>query len=578
MSEPENETVTESPTFDSFDLDPRIIERVAAIGFKAPTPIQAAAMKPLLEGRDIIGQARTGSGKTAAFGLPMLSRLAEGGRKPRALVLAPTRELALQITAALRDFAKDLPLRMVTVYGGVSYGPQIAALDRGVPLVIGTPGRLLDHIGRGRLDLSEIEMVVVDEADEMLRMGFIDDVETMLAATPETRQVALFSATMPPPIKKIADKHLKDPVHVAVESQALSTGHIEQRWMLVPERNKGDALVRLLASETRGATLVFCRTRAGCAEAAAGLAKRGLKVDALHGDLAQSARELVLTRLRAEHLEVVVATDVAARGIDVEHLTHVVNMDLPNDPESYVHRIGRTGRAGAKGVAISFVTPREVPRIRSFQRSLKVEMERMEAPSDADVDAAQRERLIDALSVEAESMHMEVAERLLSGERSAAELLGSALKCLADAKGVRLRADADSAPPSWARASARQDKGKQRPMQRGPANADEVEVFIPMGKQRGLRPKDLVGALTNELGVPINQIGRITIVARACFLRVPREIGEHLLSDVRTVELRGVSVPFVESRNKGGAPPPRPQKRPFRKGGFNKSKFKKGRR
>ncbi|HJL49182.1 MAG TPA: DEAD/DEAH box helicase, partial [Polyangiaceae bacterium LLY-WYZ-15_(1-7)] len=349
--------------FDAFGFDPRIVHALGAIGFDAPTPIQAEAMPPLLEGRDVIGRARTGSGKTAAFGLPLLQRVVATARPDsdgvRALVLTPTRELALQVTKALRSFAEGLPIEMVTVYGGAAYGPQLKALRRGVPIVVGTPGRVLDHVERGTLDLSALELLVLDEADEMLRMGFFEDVERVFERAPDSRQVALFSATMPPPIQAVAENRLPDPIEVQVEDSALSVDHIEQRGILVPERHKLDALERLLAAEPLTGAIVFCRTRAGCAETADALAKRGLSVDALHGDLNQAARERVLMRFRAGRLQVVVATDVAARGIDVDTVSHVITYDLPPAPEEYVHRIGRTGRAGRDGVAISLVTPRE---------------------------------------------------------------------------------------------------------------------------------------------------------------------------------------------------------------------------
>ena len=353
--------------FDAFGLDPRILAALDDLGWQQPTPIQAEVMSHLLLGRDVIGRARTGSGKTAAFGLPLLERVKTGQGGTRALVLCPTRELALQVTAALESFATKLPVELICVYGGAAYKPQINALRRGVSVVVGTPGRLLDLLERGHLDLSAIETVVVDEADELLRMGFIDDVELLLDATPDSRQVALFSATMPEPIRKVSQR-FSNPVEVEVESRALSVDHITQLWLEVPERNKLDALVRVLDGLVSGTTLVFCRTRVSCAETADTLARRGLAVDALHGDMNQQARERVLRRLRAKRLKIVIATDVAARGIDVDHITHVINYDLPPEPESYVHRIGRTGRAGREGKAIAFCDQSEGAYLRDIER------------------------------------------------------------------------------------------------------------------------------------------------------------------------------------------------------------------
>ncbi|HMR73488.1 MAG TPA: DEAD/DEAH box helicase, partial [Polyangiaceae bacterium] len=331
--------------FADFEIDPRLIATVQELGFDEPTPIQAQAIPDLLRGHDIIGRARTGSGKTAAFGLPLLERVKEGSAGVQALVLTPTRELAVQVTKALSSYATKLPVRLVTLYGGVAYGPQLSALRKGVSVVVGTPGRVLDHMHKGTLDISKLEMLVLDEADEMLRMGFIDDVEEVLSQCPVDRQIALFSATLPPPIRTIANKYLNGPIEVQVEQRAHTTKHITQRWLVVPQAHKLDALSRVLADQPHGATLIFARTRAGCADTAAALSARGFAVDALHGDLNQSARELVLNRLRNGRLDTVVATDVAARGLDLEPFNHLVNLDLPTELESYVHRIGRTGRA-----------------------------------------------------------------------------------------------------------------------------------------------------------------------------------------------------------------------------------------
>jgi ATP-dependent RNA helicase DeaD len=357
---------TSSP-FDAFGLDPRLLSAIAAMGFSEPTPIQSEAIPVLLSGRDVVGRARTGSGKTAAYGLPLLERVKTGGRKVRALVLAPTRELAVQVAEALSACAADLPVRLATIYGGVPYAPQFAAL-REASVVVGTPGRVIDHMDRGSLDLSGVEVAVLDEADEMLRMGFVEDVERILGAMPSTRQTALFSATMPERIQAIARSHLTRPVEVQVEDSSVVVDHIRQRWIRVPDRFKLEALLRILAAESHEGTLVFARTRVACAEIAEALLEEGVTADALHGDMSQQARERVLNRLRARQLAVVVATDVAARGLDVAHLTHVVNFDLPEDLEGYVHRIGRTGRAGRSGLAITLAQPEDAHKIRQIER------------------------------------------------------------------------------------------------------------------------------------------------------------------------------------------------------------------
>ena len=380
-------------SFSDFAVDPRILQAITDLGFEAPTPIQSEAIPVLLEGHDVIGGARTGSGKTAAFGIPLLERAKEGMGIPRALVLAPTRELARQVTDALSELASHLHLSIETLYGGVSYQPQLQALRKGVDVVVGTPGRVLDHIKRRQLDVSGIEVLVLDEADEMLRMGFIDEVTEILDHLPAERQNALFSATMPAPIQRVAKRYLTNPVKVQVESGAITTDHIEQRYSRVPSAHKVDALERLLRAESAGTTLVFARTRRGCAEVAEALARRGVPVDALHGDLNQGARERVLHRLRSRQLDVVIATDVAARGIDVEHIGLVVNLELPMDRETYAHRIGRTGRAGRDGLAVTFVSVRERKKLLHMAQSQGINISEMPVPTDADIARAQQQRI-----------------------------------------------------------------------------------------------------------------------------------------------------------------------------------------
>ena len=385
--------MSDTPTFADLGLDERLLDALDKLGFESPTPIQAEAIPPLLAGRDVIGRARTGSGKTAAYGLPLLHRISESTGAVRALVLAPTRELALQVTDAIRDLARRLPVRVVTIYGGAPYEPQLRALARGVPIVVGTPGRVLDHMERGSLDLSSIEMLVLDEADEMLRMGFIDAVETVIAACPDDRQVALLSATMPDDIRRIAAGHLHDPVELALQDDGPRVDHIDQQWIRVPQRGKLDALERLLQTGPPGATLVFARTRKGCAEVADTLTRWGVAADALHGDLTQAARERVVHRLRAGGLRVVIATDVAARGIDVDHIGRVINLDLPDDTETYVHRIGRTARAGREGEAITLVTSSQRKRMGDIARTLGIAIRKAQVPTDADIAQHQRRTL-----------------------------------------------------------------------------------------------------------------------------------------------------------------------------------------
>jgi ATP-dependent RNA helicase DeaD len=551
----ETDPTEQSPGFQDFDLDARILEPLAEMGFETPTPIQTEAMPHLLEGRDIIGRARTGSGKTAAFGLPLLERVKDGGRSVRALVLTPTRELAIQIGEALRTHSIGLPqVRGVTIYGGAPYPPQIQALKRGCSVVVGTPGRVIDLMERGTLDLSELELFVLDEADEMLRMGFIEDVEKLLAQTPEGRQVALFSATMPTQIRKVARKYLSDPIEVQVEERALSVDHIEQHWLMVPQSHKVEALCRILEGTPRDATLVFAKTRVSCMDVADAMSRKGYAADALHGDLSQAARERVLRRLRSGSLKLLIATDVAARGLDVDHLTHVINLDIPGSKEGYVHRIGRTGRAGRKGVAITLVTPSQQRFLRYLEQALNVGIERIQVPSDAQIATLQRAHLADRVSgPEAPNPNAQLwlAELMEQKGWTADEVASRALELLAKRDGVSLspESECDSEPPAWSKKNA---KRFERERERGPrkertpdelagfAKTNEVQIFIAMGRRHGTRPQDLVGALANEAGLSGNQIGRIHISDGASFVGLPRDVATALLAAHSEINVRGM--------------------------------------
>jgi ATP-dependent RNA helicase DeaD len=556
------DTPGEHTSFNTLGLDQRLLLALDELEFVRPTPIQAAVIEHLLDGKDVIGQARTGSGKTAAFGLPLLQSLDPDQDGVQALVVCPTRELALQVSKALQSFAAKLHgLRFATVYGGAPYPPQIKALRGGAAVVVGTPGRLIDHLDRGNLDLSQLRTFVLDEADEMLRMGFIEDVEKLFDATPEGRQVALFSATMPEPIRRVAMR-LADPVEIQVEDRALSVEHIDQHWIKVPERHKLDALVRVLGAVGAGTTLVFCRTRASCAETADALAKRGLAVDALHGDLNQPARERVLGRLRARRLSIVIATDVASRGIDVDHITHIVNYDLPPEVESYVHRIGRTSRASRRGTAISFITPRERFRIQKIQQATGSFIHPMEVPTDADIARAGRGRLVDELKdamLDAEPGAAEAVDELIEiHEWSERQLAEAALTLLARHKDVLLGELPEEGAPDW----ARQQHKRQGDFER----TNEVELFIPIGTKQGLTPAEVVGALTNEAGLTGRDIGRISITPRKSFVGLAEATMKVLLDRKDTLGLRGREVRIFAARPRsvpGRTPPGEGDGRPY---------------
>lgn len=378
-------------TFRDLALSEAVLAALDAVGYESPSPIQAATIPPLLEGRDVLGQAQTGTGKTAAFALPILSKLDAEQRLPQALVLAPTRELAIQVAEAFQKYAAKIPgFHVLPIYGGQSYGPQLSALKRGVHVVVGTPGRVLDHMKRGTLDLSQIKCLVLDEADEMLRMGFIEDVEFVLKETPPERQVALFSATMPAVIRRIAQTYLKDPAEVTIKSKTSTATNIRQRYWLVSGMQKLDALTRILEAESFDGMLIFARTKAATQELADKLEARGYNVAALNGDMEQRARELTVARLKDGRLDIVVATDVAARGLDVERISHVFNYDIPTDTESYVHRIGRTGRAGRSGEAILFVAPRERHMLKLIEKATRQPITPMDLPS---IEAVNTQRI-----------------------------------------------------------------------------------------------------------------------------------------------------------------------------------------
>jgi len=395
--------VDNSISFAELALKPEVLQALRDVGYESPSPIQAATIPHLLSGKDVLGQAQTGTGKTAAFALPILSHLDLSQTKPQALVLAPTRELAIQVAEAFQRYATHLPgFHVLPIYGGQSYTPQLTSLRRGVHVVVGTPGRIMDHLKRGTLALDAIRHIVLDEADEMLRMGFIDDVEWILEQAPKKRQVALFSATMPPPIRRIAQRHLNAPTEITIKSKTSTATNIRQRYWMVSGMHKLDALTRVLEVEPFDGMIVFTRTKQATEELAERLSARGFAAEALNGDIAQAQRERTVARLKNKQVDIVVATDVAARGLDVERVSHVVNFDVPNDSESYVHRIGRTGRAGRSGEAILFIAPRERNMLRVIERATRQPIEQMQMPSTEAVNAQRvtrfKQKITDALT------------------------------------------------------------------------------------------------------------------------------------------------------------------------------------
>jgi len=385
--------------FSDLNLHPGLMQAIDELGYTEPTEIQAQTIPILLAGVDVIGQAQTGTGKTAAFALPILHNLISGQRRPQALILSPTRELAMQVAETIQAYGRHLDVRVLAIYGGSSYGRQIKALKRGVDVVVGTPGRLLDLLRRKVLDLSNTRTLVLDEADEMLSMGFVEDIETLLDATPAQRQLALFSATIPQAIRRLAKKYLHEPQSIVIKRKHLTVAATEQRYYLVNQRDKLIALTRLFETEEITRALIFVRTRAGTGELANALASRGFSAEMINGDLSQEARERVMYRFRNDQVKVLVATDVAARGLDIDDISHVFNYDLPDDPEVFVHRIGRTGRAGKEGIAITLLAPREQRMLRRIESYTRQPQTKAILPSKADIQAGRKRRLVERLEV-----------------------------------------------------------------------------------------------------------------------------------------------------------------------------------
>jgi ATP-dependent RNA helicase DeaD len=545
-------------TFADLPLDPTILAAVAELGYDTPSPIQAEAIPSLLEGRDLLGQAATGTGKTAAFVLPMLQRLIDArAEQPNrsgvfGLVLAPTRELAMQVCTAAERYAAGLDVRTLAVYGGAPIGPQLGALRKGVDLVVATPGRAIDLINRGGLRLDQVEVAVLDEADEMLDMGFVEDIETILDATPDTRQVVLFSATMPRRIEKLAQSYLHQPVTVRIAREELEAGEapqVRQAAYLVPRTHTTAALGRVLELERPRSAIVFCRTRADVDAVTEALTARGLRAEALHGGMDQEHRARVVERLRSGRTELLVATDVAARGLDIDLLTHVVNHDVPQTPEAYVHRIGRVGRAGREGVAITLVPPSKRYMLASVERLTGQPITLSAVPSSADLRAARLTRtradLVERLAEGSpnrpdDDLLAMVAE--LSAEHDPVAVAAAAVALAQVAVGAAEEEDIPVIEPRPMRAgSFRPDRGPGR-SDRGPgrlrgggrpAKAGTTRLFVSAGRAAGIRPQDIVGALANESGLSGRDIGGIQIHERHALVEVPEAAAEGVLRDLR---------------------------------------------
>lgn len=517
--------------FASLGLHPALLETVTKLGYSQPTPIQAAAIPALLDGRDVLGLAATGTGKTAAYSLPLLHRLAAGdpAESPRALILVPTRELARQVGQTLTAYGADLSLSVLEVYGGASMRDQLRALRRGVDVVVGTPGRALDHLLRGSMLLDALSVLVLDEADAMLDMGFQEELEAILEKVPATRQTALLSATFPNRLRDIASKTLNDPETIRIRGGQADRPKITQKAYLVDQSDKPTALARLLAVEAPEAALVFCRTRDDVDALTRSLAEDGHRVEPFHGGLSQMERDRVMHRLHAGTINLVIATDVAARGLDVDRLTHVINYDLPNRAESYVHRIGRTGRAGRAGVALSLVTPRQRRAIQAIERHTKQPIARARLPTRAQLNAVRMAALaerIRATEVEdVEPFHALIGS--MAGEMTPLEIATAALQILSEAS-------RSSAAEAEIR-DVTQPAGRRGRV----GNRAMTSIYVGAGKDARVRPGDLVGAICGETGLTGKSIGAIKIFPRFSLIDVPAEAADHVIDILRNGALRG---------------------------------------
>jgi ATP-dependent RNA helicase DeaD len=542
-----------TPTFLELGLASPILKAVQEAGYETPSPIQAQSIPPLLAGRDLLGQAQTGTGKTAAFALPLLGRIDPKTKMPQMLVLAPTRELAIQVAEAIQSYARHMKgLHVLPIYGGQSMGIQLRQLERHPQVIVGTPGRVLDHIRRGTLKLGELKVLVLDEADEMLRMGFIDDVETILKETPDTRQVALFSATMPSAIHRVATRYLKDPVEIKIKSLTSTVDTINQRYWQVTGMHKLDALTRILEVETFDAMIIFVRTKNSTTELAEKLEARGYSCSPLNGDMNQAAREKAIERVKKGKLDILVATDVAARGLDIERMSHVVNYDIPYDTESYVHRIGRTGRAGRKGEAILFVAPREKRMLFAIEKATRQSITLMQLPSTEDVADKRVMEFKQQLSETIESQDLSFFEQVISSYQqdhdsdptevaAALAYLVQKSRPLKPVKHVQERPAREDRPSRDRDDRPRSnDRSERSPRRTGQSSDNRAEqgmdsYRVEVGKLDGVEAKNLVGAIANEAGIDSKDIGRITILDDHSVIDLPEGMPKDLFQQLGKV-------------------------------------------
>lgn len=564
MTPPENAgpdaDATSPQTFADLQIHPAVLQAVSDVGYETPSAIQAATIPALLAGSDVVGLAQTGTGKTAAFAIPILSKIDPTSRVTQALVLAPTRELALQVAEAFSRYGAHRNINVLPIYGGSSYVPQLAGLKRGAQVVVGTPGRVIDHLEKGSLDLSHLDYLVLDEADEMLQMGFAEDVERILADTPEYKQVALFSATMPPAIRKITSKYLHDAVEVAVKSKTATAENITQRYIQVAGPRKMDALTRLLEVEPFEAMIVFVRTKQATEEVAEKLRARGFAASAINGDIPQALRERTIAALKGGSIDILVATDVAARGLDVERISHVVNYDIPHDPESYVHRIGRTGRAGRSGTALLFVSPRERHLLKSIEKVTRQPVTEDQLPSVDDVNAQRVAKFQDSITEALNAPGFDMFRRLIEDYERDNDV---PMADIAAALALQSRDGAEflmTEPPP----EKRRERPEREERERAPRKTrDDLATYrIAVGKRHKVGPGSIVGAIANEGGLHRSDFGHITIKSDFSLVELPAKLSPATLKALEKTRISGVLIDLkpdrgsqsYDSRPSGGKP------------------------
>lgn len=542
-----------TPDFSSFNLDARLEQALTELGYTEPTPIQAAAIPAMLAGQDIIGQAQTGTGKTAAFALPILHNLPPGRKGVQCLVLAPTRELAIQVAEAFQEYGRHLGVRVLAVYGGQAYGRQIGPLKRGVDVVVGTPGRLLDLIKQQALDLSGVSSVVLDEADEMLSMGFIEDIETILEQTPATRQTALFSATLPQPIRRLADRYMHNPQAIIIQRQQMTVAAIEQRYYLINEADRTAALTRLFEVEPITSALIFVRTRLASGELAAELTARGFPAEALNGDMGQDARIRILNRFRESQITVLVATDVAARGLDIDDISHVINYELPQDLESYVHRIGRTGRAGRSGVAMTLLTPREQWRLHKIEAYTKQKVKRATLPTIEDIERHREAELMTQMDIWLRRgrcrREQALVTELIEAGHEPLMVAAVALKLARAEEKQRPIApisEVQKRPSRKERRRGGKPQGRRAGRQNGQNDTSTgkqsheegmIRLTLDVGKADGVRVSHIVGTLAYHAKIPGHTLGKIVIQKQETFVDVPEPLVGRVLAKTGSYRL-----------------------------------------